>query len=87
VEILELVEITRGREMAKSGEARRIRLAAGLTLEEVGNACGVSAIGIWRWERGERRPRGTPALKYARLLASLPQPESQTPEVVGAATG
>lgn len=69
--IRQLLELTEARRMAKSGRAGQLRLAAGLTLAEVGRAVGVSEATVWRWEHGQRRPGGQPALAYARLLARL----------------
>jgi DNA-binding XRE family transcriptional regulator len=59
------------RAAARNGEARRRRLASGLTQAELGAVCGVSGPAIARWEHGDRVPRGEAALRYARFLASL----------------
>jgi len=57
--------------MARSGEARRIRIAAGLSQAEVAAAVRTSVSGVSLWERGLRIPRGDGALKYGRLIAAL----------------
>jgi DNA-binding transcriptional regulator YiaG len=67
----DLVELARVRSMSKAGTARTIRLGAGLSLGEVAKAVGVSEVAIYRWEQGQRSPRGVPALKYAQVLAAL----------------
>lgn len=50
---------------------RAIRLAAGLTLAEVGESLDVSRQSVWRWEKGLREPRGETRLAYARALREL----------------
>lgn len=67
----ELSALASVRGLSRSGAARSIRLAAGLSLPEVAEACGVAACTVYRWERGQRAPRGEPALRYAALLGSL----------------
>lgn len=67
----ELSTLAGVRAFARSGAARSIRIAAGLSLPEVAEACGVVACTVYRWERGQRAPRGKPALRYAALLDSL----------------
>lgn len=63
--------LVKARALVTSGEARRIREAAGLSLVNVASAVGADPSAIGRWERGERIPRGPAALKYAQLLARL----------------
>lgn len=67
----ELTQLRRVRDQAQSGEARRLREDAGLSLTEVAKAIGVTASAVSQWESGRRRPRGIAALKYAAVLASL----------------
>jgi DNA-binding transcriptional regulator YiaG len=71
VKTADLVKLTRARQLAESGEGQRIRLAAGLSYAQFGAACGVSDVTVLRWESRQRRPSGTPALKYCDLLDSL----------------
>lgn len=71
----EALRLSSLRHLAESGRARQLRLNAQLSLPEVGAACGVSHVCISRWERGERRPRGAPALRYAALLDALAKAE------------
>lgn len=73
----EALRLSALRHLTKSGRARELRLAAHLSLPEVGEACGVSHVCVSRWERGERRPRGAPALRYAALLDALAKAEQQ----------
>ncbi len=67
----QLVEIAKVRALARSGAARSIRLAAGLSLSETAAPIHVSPTTVYRWEVGQRSPRGEAALRYADLLRSL----------------
>jgi DNA-binding transcriptional regulator YiaG len=67
----DLQELTRLRALLRSGAAKSIRTAAGLSLGEVADALGTSKTSVLRWERGERIPRGGLALDYWRLLRTL----------------
>jgi transcriptional regulator with XRE-family HTH domain len=67
----EVVRVARARRLAASGEARARRLAAALSLQEVADAVGCSAVAVWRWEKGTRAPRGPAAARYADLLDAL----------------
>jgi len=57
--------------MAKSGEAKAIRLGAELSLAEVGSPVGVGPATVYHWENGKRVPHGEAALKYASVLDAL----------------
>lgn len=59
------------REVAANGYARTVRLHAGLSLREVADAIGVDPSTVHRWEHGDRRPRGAPALRYGELIDRL----------------
>ncbi|MBK9180969.1 MAG: helix-turn-helix transcriptional regulator [Acidimicrobiales bacterium] len=61
------------RHATTSGQARAIRLAARLSLSEVGAACGVDTSTVHRWEHAQRLPRGDAALRYLALLRQLDQ--------------
>jgi transcriptional regulator with XRE-family HTH domain len=67
----ELVLLMEARDAARSGRARRLRTATGLSQAEVAAVIGVSSFAVSRWESGDRRPRGAPAIAYARLLRDL----------------
>jgi len=68
-----VLALVRVRQMVASGQARMIREAAGLSLAELASAVGpgVSPTTVWRWEAGERQPRGDAAIAYGRLLVRL----------------
>lgn len=65
------VELAQARRLAAGGGGELIRRGAGLSMYDVARACGVHASTVLRWERGERRPHGMPAVLYARLMAEL----------------
>jgi len=67
----QLLDLIGVRQLAKSGAARGIRTAAGLSLADVGGAIGVAAATVQRWENGLRRPYGEAALRYGALLEAL----------------
>lgn len=69
----EILLVARARRLATSGDGMRIRTAADLSLSEVADAVGISVSALWRWEHGERAPRGAPAAAWARLLDELDQ--------------
>jgi transcriptional regulator with XRE-family HTH domain len=66
--LLALVDV---RELARSGRAREIRLASGLSLYDVAGSIGSSAPVLSRWETGQRRPYGPAALRWHALLQAL----------------
>ena len=65
---LKLVE---ARRLAASGDGKTVREAAGLSLHEVAAVIGLSVSGLFRWENGERVPRGERAVAWAELLGQL----------------
>jgi transcriptional regulator with XRE-family HTH domain len=56
------------RELPPPEERRALRERAGLTLMEVGAACGVSFQTISHWELGIRSPRGRNLTRYVEAL-------------------
>lgn len=54
-----------------SGEAIRLREQAGLSQRQVAAHIRVTHVAVGRWERGQRSPRGSAGLRYARFLARL----------------
>ena len=59
------------RRLAGSGEARRLREAAGISGPEMADAIGCAVSTLWRWEGGQRRPHGPAAVRYAEVLSEL----------------
>jgi len=67
----DLARLAQVRKLIKSGQARRTREAAGISLAEMARAIGVDVSTLHRWETGKRRPRSAAALRYAGALAAL----------------
>lgn len=66
-----LVDLTRTRDLLRTGAARIVRVNAGLSLGEVATSLGVQPSTVMRWENGSRVPRGEAAVTYGRLLEQL----------------
>lgn len=67
----DLAAVSWARAACASGEARKIREDARLTLDDMASGCGVTRGAVWLWETGQRAPGRDKALAYARLLRSL----------------
>jgi DNA-binding transcriptional regulator YiaG len=67
----ELSRIAWVRSLAKSGAAKSIRVAAGVSLPEAARAVPCAVSTYWRWEHGERVPSTDLALPYATVLETL----------------
>ena len=63
--------LTTARRATSNGWGSSIRKAAGLSQQEVADAVGVTQATLSRWERGERKPQGEPAMSYGLLLCQL----------------
>ncbi len=48
---------------AEDGRGRRIRERANILQREMAEDLGITVSGLWRWENGQRRPRGDKAVK------------------------
>jgi transcriptional regulator with XRE-family HTH domain len=60
------------RHLCSTGTARLIRQGAHLSLAEMAGEAGVASPStVLRWERGERMPRGEPALRYLETLEQI----------------
>jgi DNA-binding transcriptional regulator YiaG len=64
-------DLIRIRHLAKTGVARTIRETAGLSLSEMASAAQVDKSTVWRWEHGQRRPKGDAAQRYLAVLDDL----------------
>jgi DNA-binding transcriptional regulator YiaG len=67
-DLLDLAEAVR---MSRDGTAKALRIDLGIGAAAVGAACGVTASTITRWENGDRRPTGRPAITWVRLIRRL----------------
>lgn len=63
---------------AEDGSGRRIREAAKLPMRLVAQNVGVKESTISRWEKGQRRPRGEGAVRWALLLDQLDRANTKT---------
>ncbi|WP_185845907.1 helix-turn-helix transcriptional regulator [Kibdelosporangium aridum] len=59
------------REWITTGQARDLRVAAGLSQAMAAQDCEVAASTVHRWERGNRLPRGRNLVAYHSFLAHL----------------
>ena len=57
--------------LALTGEGAARRKRARLSVRQVAEAIGVGGPTLARWEMGDRRPTGDPALAWVRLLRQL----------------
>lgn len=66
-------DLARLRDMCRNGEARTVRLSAGVSLSELAHDIddGLPPTTVHRWETGQRMPRGDHAMRYLRVLRSL----------------
>jgi transcriptional regulator with XRE-family HTH domain len=71
VNALDTISLAQARSFTRSGAARAVRVAAGLSLREMAEPLGVAPSTVLRWERCERSPRGEKALAYKKLLDGL----------------
>ncbi len=71
MDVEQVVALAELRRKCRTGEARRIRIEAGVSQSEAGAPAGVGPAVVSRWENGERAPRGEAALRYAELLDDL----------------
>jgi len=59
------------RRLSASGDGRRLRQSAHLSLLDVAAVVQVAPVTVSRWERATRVPHGPGALAWARLLRRL----------------
>lgn len=67
----EVLLLAKARTLATTGMGRRVRVACDLSLRNVAESVGVAASTLWRWEQGQRRPRGAAASRWAHLVSEL----------------
>jgi DNA-binding transcriptional regulator YiaG len=66
-----LTRLTAARRVARDGTGRRVRLAVGASLSEIGRACGVSKGSVCKWEHGQREPAGEHGVRYWAIISAL----------------
>ena len=67
----EIARIAHARALVQSGRLEQLRELGGLSLAEIGRACGVNASTVHRWLRHQALPRGVAALALYDLAAKL----------------
>lgn len=77
MELSEIMLLVEAHKKARSGDAKRIRQRAGLTMAQVAAVIGVGESTVSRWEGGSRKPRGEHALKWAALLNELERAQAE----------
>lgn len=70
----DLERLSAVRVACRNGQARAIRVNAGLTQDEIAQTVRRSQTTVALWESGQRVPRGEAALRYADVLESLSKP-------------
>lgn len=68
---LDIADLASARFLTTSGEGRRIRMAARVTVRELAEHVGVTKATIRRWESGEMVPRGQHAVAYLAALRRI----------------
>jgi DNA-binding XRE family transcriptional regulator len=68
-----LAALVRAGQLPSPAERQEIRKKARVSLSRMGQALGVSAVTIVRWERGEGEPTLEHAVAYRRMLDQLRQ--------------
>lgn len=71
----QVIKHSLGRRLPPPHVRRHIRMTAGITQAELGDALGVSRTAVARWESGSRHPSRRLAAKYADALRRI---ESET---------
>lgn len=69
--VSELAELVRASRLPSTAERKRVRKAAGVSLQQVADALGVTAPTIHHWENGQDGPSKENAVKYRALLEQL----------------
>lgn len=70
----ELAAIARIRADLRSGAAREMRAASGISASEMADAVGVSRQAVSAWEAGRSVPSAPHALAYGKALAAVALP-------------
>jgi DNA-binding transcriptional regulator YiaG len=68
---LDIADLAAARFLASSGEGRRIRVAARVSLSELAGEIGVTKASLRRWESGLMVPRGRHAAAYLTALRRI----------------
>lgn len=66
-----LADLVRAAQLPTPAKRRRIREKAGLSLQRMADALGVTAPTVWNWENDKDGPSLENAAKYRKLLDDL----------------
>lgn len=67
----DVLALATARNLCANGQAKQLRIANRLSLQNIADAVGSVPSCVWRWERGERAPQGAAAVAYGNLLRDL----------------
>ena len=67
----DITALAEARQLPPPAVRKALRLASGLTLQEVASVIGVTRSAVQRWETGKRTPSGELRVQYAELLGEL----------------
>lgn len=68
---MDITRIATARAYVANGTGRLVRESARLSLAELAAQVGVHRSAVWRWEHGDRMPRGEAAEAYADVIERL----------------
>ena len=68
---VDLLKVSRARQLLASGEGRKMREAARLSLRELADMIGIDHSSLARWETGESVPGRVPAQRWHDGMRSL----------------
>ena len=67
----DITKLVLARRLARTGEGKRLRERAELTIKEIAQAVGVDTGTIVRWETGRTSPRAPAALRWVDALHAV----------------
>ncbi len=68
---MDVETIANAKRLPPPAARRALRVAAGLTLQDVADVVGVTRQAVAKWETGDRNPSGRVRSAYAQALADL----------------
>lgn len=68
---MDITTLAKAKRLPPPPARRALRVAAGLTLQDVATVVGVTRQAVAMWETGGRNPSGEARAAYARVLADL----------------
>lgn len=74
-----VLKLASAKRLAANGHGREVRRAAGLSLHDMAAPIGVADATLYRWENGQRKPTGQPAVAWVELIADLERANDVVP--------